>query len=198
MFKQKQPLFGFAGVVLLLGMIALVTPRLTSGQKPDAPGTSNKPVQNVNVVNTPLPVTGTVAIEVPNDNPLLVRDVDTFSRQPFHRRIQIPLVGSQGTIEVPAGKRLVLEYASIDVTVEQQCRVAFMTIDTSVGGAVANHVVPISSHTTIGTRNVDLAGQLIKIYADPGTTASINFAFSGDNCEPMGLMAVSGYFENVP
>ena len=194
----KQPLFGFAGVVLLLGTIALVTPRLTSGQKPDAPGSSNKPVQNVNVVNTPLPVTGTVAIEIPNDNPLLVRDVDTFSRQPFHRRIQIPLVQPQPLIEVPAGKRLVLEYGSIDVTVELQCRVAFMIIDTSVGGAIAPHIIPISSHTTIGSRNVDLAGQLIKVYADPGTTASVNFAFSGDNCSPAGLMAVSGYFENVP
>jgi len=198
MFKPKQPLFGFAGVVLLLGAIALVTPRLASGQKPDAPGGSNKPPQDVNVVNTPLPVTGTVAIEIPSDSPLPVRDVDTFSRQPFHRRIQIPAVESQGTIEVPAGKRLVLEYGSIDVTVEQQCRVAFMSIETSVGGAIAPHIIPISSHVTIGTRNVDLAGQQIKVYADPGTVATVSFAFSGDNCLPAGLMAVSGYFENVP
>src|SRR5689334_12452556 len=128
MFKHNQPLFGLAGVVLLLGAIALVTPRLTNGQKPDAPGGPNKSPQNVNVVNTPLPVTGTVAVATANDNPLLVRDVDTSSRQPFQRRIQIPLIDLQSVIHVPEGKRLVLEYGSIDVTVEQNCRVAFMAI----------------------------------------------------------------------
>jgi|SRR5689334_22455864 len=198
MFKHNQPLFGLAGVVLLLGTIALVTPRLTNGQKSDAPGGPNKLPQNVNVVNTPLPITGTVAVENSSGSPLLVRDIDTSTRQPFQRRIQIPLIESQSTIHVPEGKRLVLEYGSIDVTVEQNCRVAFISIQTEVGGAKADHLISISSHTTIGTRNVDLAGQQIKLYSDPGTDTTVNFAFSGDNCQPAGLMAVSGYFENVP
>jgi len=198
MFKHKQSLFGFAGVALLLGAIALVTPRLTSGQKPDAPGGPNKHVQNVNVVNTPLPVTGTVAVQTSSDNPLLVRDVDTSSRQPFQQYISIPLTEVPPAIHVPVGKRLVLEYGSIDVTVELNCRVAFMNIQTFAGGTLAQHIIPISSHATVEARNVELAGQQIKLYADSGTDATVNFAFRGGNCNPIGSMAVSGYFENVP
>jgi hypothetical protein len=92
----------------------------------------------------------------------------------------------------------VLEYGSIDVSVEASCRVAFITIQTVTGGVAADHIIPISSHTLFGSRNVDLAGQVIKLYSDPGTNATVNFATSGDICKPTGLMAVSGYFENVP
>jgi len=199
MSRHNQPLFGLAGVVLLLGTIALVTPRLTNGQKPDAPGGGpNKPPQNVNVVNTPLPVTGTVAIENSSGNPLLVRDVDRSTRQPVQLNIPIPLNEIPPIIHVPLGKRLVLEYASIDVSVEASCRVAVITIQTVTGGVPADHIIPISNHILFGSRNVDLAGQVIKLYSDPGTNAAINFATSGDICKPTGLMAVSGYFENVP
>lgn len=198
MFKHHQPLFTFAGVALLLGAIALVTPRLTSGQKRDAPGGPNKFVHNVNVVNTPLPVTGTVAVETTSASPLLVRDVDTSSRQPFHKIIPIPLVEVPPIIQIPPGKRLVLEYGSIDAVVELNCRVAFIRIETFVGGTLGTHLIPISSHTVVGGRNVELAGQQIKLYGDPGTNATVNIAVSGDNCHPIGLMAVSGYFENVP
>ncbi|HEU4833877.1 MAG TPA: hypothetical protein VFS90_05665 [Pyrinomonadaceae bacterium] len=198
MFRQKRTLFGFAALALIFGAIALVTPRLTSGQKPDVPGGQHKPLQNVNVVNTPLPVTGTVAIESSSDSPLLVRDVDTSSRQPFHKFIPISPFEVPPPIHVPVGKRLVFEYASLDAAIELNCRIAFIRIATVVGGTLATHHVPISSHTIVGSRNSEVTGQQIKLYADPGTDASVLIAVSGDNCNPIGAMAVSGYFENVP
>jgi hypothetical protein len=94
---------------------------------------------NVNVVNTPLPVQGTVNVgnfpasstvsgsvsitgtpnvKVTNTRsaPVLTRDVDNPALQPFQNSqvISTPagLLGGDGTFTVPAGKRLVIEFLS--------------------------------------------------------------------------------------
>jgi hypothetical protein len=196
MLTLKQSLFGFVGIALIFGAIALALPRPTVGQKPDAPATSNKPPQNVNVVNTPLPVTGTIEVGNPGNSPLPVRDVDAASRQPFQAEFHIPLFDVP-RIQVPAGKRLVFEFVSMDVASDLVCSVSFVQIETIVGGTRAAHIMP-TSHIVAGTRNVDSVGQQIKLYADPGTQASVVYGVRGDGpCNSNGTIAVSGYFENV-
>src|SRR5947207_4073698 len=101
MFKLKQSLIAFAGLLLLISLIAAVSPSSTRGQ-----GNSGNapPPFNVNVVNTPLPVTGTISVGNLGDAPLPVRDVDNPARQP----VQFEFNGLND-YQVPAGKRLVIE-----------------------------------------------------------------------------------------
>ena len=104
MYKLKNSLVAFGSLSLLIGAIALVTPRATPGQSDNTVG----PVKSVKVVNTPeepVPVTGTTSItgdislapgtsvainNTPNvnvvntpDAPVLERDVDNPALQPF-------------------------------------------------------------------------------------------------------------------
>lgn len=105
------------GLSVMLAIIAGVnaTPTQASGSAP------------VTVVNTPLPVTGTVDI---GNTPLPVtiagdttvsgtvktQDVDNPARQPWQHKFTLPV--SEGTVvtcdsaDVPAGKLLVIEYVS--------------------------------------------------------------------------------------
>ena len=194
MLTLKQSFFGLAGIVLVVCAIAFATPRPTSGQNPNAPG-GNKPAQDVNVVNTPLSVTGTV--NVGNTSPVPVRDVDVASRQPFHARYTVPLADVP-RIQVPLGKRLVFEFISLDIASSLQCQVDGAVIQTWVGGTRAEFIMP-AIHVPTATNNVEHVGQLIKLYADPGTEAIVNYGFRGNGpCNSHGFLTVSGYFENVP
>jgi hypothetical protein len=197
MLTLRQSLFGFAGIALIFVAIALALPRPTVGQKIDAPATSNKPPLDANVVNTPVPVTGTIAVGNSSNNPLSVRDVDKASRQPFQAAFHVPLFDVP-KIQVPAGKRLVFEFVSLDIVSDLVCTVSFAQIETVVGGTRVAHIIP-TSHSPTATRNNDLVGQQIKLYADPGTEASVVYGVRGDGpCNSIGGIAVSGYFENVP
>ncbi len=118
--------------------------------------------------------------------------------QPFQASWGIPFDNGDGNIPVPSGKRLVFEFASIDVTVNADCRVGFVSVTTKVGDAAVGHHVPITGHHTFGTRNVEVTGQVVKLYADPETTANVNFGVAGNNCNPIGVISVSGYLEDVP
>ncbi len=131
--------------------------------------------------------------------PTVVRPGDRQAQQPFQKSWGIPFnANDDGEIAVPAGKRLVLEYASLDASVASDCRVGYLSVSTIAGGTVAGHYVPISSHVEFGTRNVDAVGQLVKFYADPETTVYINYGVAGLNCNPIGSLAVSGYFVDAP
>src|SRR5581483_2420431 len=91
---------------------------------------------NVNVVNTPsvnvstLPavqlapgatvgIAGTAAIQIANSptDPVPVRDAATLTRTPFQTELTVEVKDSErmgsGFVAVPAGKRLVIEYASV-------------------------------------------------------------------------------------
>ena len=193
MLTLKQLFFGLAGIVLVFCAIALA-PRLTSGQNPNAPG-GNKPAQDVNVVNTPLPVTGTITVG--NTSPVPVRDVDVASRQPFQARYTVPLADVP-RIQVPLGKRLVFEFISLDIASSLACQVDSAVIQTFVGGTRAEFIMP-ATHAPTATNNVEYVGQMVKLYADPGTEAVVNYGFRGDGpCNSHGFLTVSGYFENVP
>lgn len=151
-------------------------------------------------------VVGAVALFTPAPShaqcpapPIAVRQGDHLAQQPFQANWGVPFNSpGDGEIPVPAGKRLVLEYASLDVTVASDCRAGFLSVRTTAGGTSAGHFVPITGHFTFGTRNVEVTGQPIKVYADPATTASVSYGIAGTNCDPIGVITVSGYFVDAP
>lgn len=131
--------------------------------------------------------------------PIAVRHGDLLAQQPIQQSWGVPFdAPGDGEIEVPAGKRLVVEYASLDVSVDSDCRVGFLSVSTRAGGTIATHYVPIASHLEFGTRNVEVAGQPIRFYADPGTTVYVAYSVAGTNCSPIGGLAVSGYLVDAP
>jgi hypothetical protein len=96
----------------------------------EAQGNGNGPnPQNVNVVNTPLPVTGNVAATVsgnvsatvvnPSNNPVLIRDVDRQGAKELWQANKAVLIADgsgDGSIEfdpVPAGKALIIEHINV-------------------------------------------------------------------------------------
>jgi len=60
MFKLRKSVFALAGVLAMLGVIAVLTPEKGFGQNPAAPGQSK--VIDANIINTTLPVTGSVSV----------------------------------------------------------------------------------------------------------------------------------------
>jgi hypothetical protein len=129
----------------------------------------------------------------------VVRPGGQAAQQPFQALWGIPYdEPGDGTINVPAGKRLVLEFASISVSADLDCNIASISFTTSVGGTPVSHKLPTTSHWTVGTRNLDMGSAQIRLYADPGTEAGVNYGIIGTGCDPIGALSVSGYFMDVP
>ena len=101
MYKFKRSFVAFA---VILAIATLLAPAHAQGQ-----GGNQQPI-NVSVVNTP-----GVKVSNPADSPVLVREVGSPAREP----IQLTGEGLLGLFyEVPAGKRLVTEYASARALVD--------------------------------------------------------------------------------
>ncbi len=131
--------------------------------------------------------------------PEIVLHPNEPARQPFQDSWGVPFnEPGDGEVVVPPGKRFVLEFTSLDVTVDTDCRVGFVSITTTAGGKTAGHHVPIASHVEFGTRNIAVTGQPLRLYGDPGTTMFVNFGGAGLNCNPIGALGASGYFVDVP
>ncbi|HVF46554.1 MAG TPA: hypothetical protein VNA17_03210 [Pyrinomonadaceae bacterium] len=163
--------------------------------------TTNQPLPVTGTVgittNQPVPVTGTVGITTTENAPLLVRDIHNPARQPFHRSVFLPAT----TFSVPAGKRLFIEFASMNMSVSTGCQVITLTVQTSVGGDTAFFSLPPTHvpNPAGSGRNFDTVGQQVRIYADPGTQVSfLLFTQATGACNPLGTFSVSGYLVDVP
>lgn len=138
------------------------------------------------------------------NTPLFMRDVDNPARQPF--QMGFPFTMNSGTQQVfqsftvPAGKRLVIEYVSMgsgSVPVGQHL---FIIITTTVGAVGAFHFVAVTPQGSIPPPNAAdtfVASQPMRVYADPGTTVTIQMQRdSADGaCGPN--LTVSGYLVDV-
>lgn len=119
----------------------------------------------VDVVNTPLPVTGSVTgtiglapgttvglapgtsvqIDSTVADPVRVRNVnDAIQPVQAAQTCTTPAIGCGGTIyTVPSGKRLVIEYASLSVCALPG-QSAQLSISTTIGGAAVDHFISIA------------------------------------------------------
>jgi hypothetical protein len=135
----------------------------------DARAADPRDVRVVNGVEEPVPVTGKVKAKL------------TAERQPFQRDVSITVPAGQLThatsFTVPAGKRLVLEYASgfVGVSVSELVRV---NVDTTVGADRVRHTIAPSVYRREFPPDVQADfmmtfGQPLKVYADPGSTVLV-------------------------
>jgi hypothetical protein len=181
---------------------------------------------NVTVTNSasqPVPVTGAVTgtvslttgtgviVDNPVTDPVRVRSVND-ALQPI---AVTAFCTSQASIgcspsvfyQVPAGKRLVIEYASFRVCVLPG-QATGMSIRTTVGGNLVTHYLD-SAPASAGPGSFNLAcnagastfaqrGQQVRLYADAGTFVGVE----GDRDSPVGsaafTLAISGYLVDVP
>jgi hypothetical protein len=167
------------------------------------------PLSEVKVVNTssqPVPtvVTNTPTVKIITDanHPVFVQDVDNPARQAFQQDISFILPDNFSEVcspltNVPAGKRLVIEYISGKATLpaaEQKMR-SFSIRTTINGNLVYHYVVP----TATGIFNEYVAGQQVRLYADANTLPHICVSRGNPNDGVVSVQAsISGYLVDMP
>ena len=103
---------------------------------------------------------------------------------------------AENTFQVPAGKRLVIEWISASQFVPQDAGGSF-GITTQVGGEQAFHALAtFASATTDGNVNFT-ASQVTRIYADPDSVIHVNGSRSINQGSQFGAFVFSGYLEDV-
>ena len=181
------------------------------GSHAAAPPVTFAPSSSVQVTNAS---TNPVPVTVQGSAPLPVFDVAHAARQPFQAALctQVPSGGpycgaKSSSIAVPAGRRMVIEYAS------GRCPKAgyalstgegwAASVRTTAGGTEASHLLHPAPGISVGTPQLQsemgLNGfdvtQLVRIYADPGSLVALQFDDLGGlgnnsiSCE----ITISGY-----
>ena len=129
-------------------------------------------------------INGTPSVNIANslNSPIPVTLVSTAG-QPFQRDFTVTITnnsdsGDGNVTTVPAGKRLVIEYASVYCSVVPPGNSAAAYFVTSVGGNAGVHVLPVV--TVQGGLTFILTGQQVRWYADQLTdvTAHVNRSFT--------------------
>lgn len=200
--RRPTPLAALAAALLAAAAAAAPPDR-----QPVAPARPRGvPVQVVNDDATPVPVVSTGPSEVQVLSLPAVQALLLPSKQPFQRGfyIEVPAGGSTaGTeFEVPAGKRLVLEWVGGSTRVSGWENVR-LVLSTTASGATVGHDVATNGYRrdfagSSPPLNPDLQvrfGQVVKLYADPGTSVVVQ-ALRSETLEitPTGFaVSVSGY-----
>jgi hypothetical protein len=183
MFKFKQSLIALAGLSLVIGMAALITPTVTQGQ-----GGNQHPL-NVNVVN-------------PTTAPVLVRDVDR-DQQPFQEQASVSLSGSSGdstlVFNVPSGKRLIIESVTASVTLDPGVTPADLAVITQgEDGAIFHNILVLKQGQSFAGKDVYMGTHYLRAYAGPGTDVTVVFGRSSGNGSASAVFTIVGYLVNVP
>ena len=215
MMRMKRTATFFARACIVLAIAAAVFAAIgtvaaiqKAAPKEDPVG----PVKPVVVVNEPdapvpvagtvdittgqtLPVTGTVEVATSEADPLVVRNVAGAAREPFQRLMFLP--NDPLNFNVPAGKRLVIEFVSMAASVDTTCQIISFTLQTTGGGTNAGFFFA-PTHVAGPGRNFETFGQQTHLNADPGTQVSISlFTQTINACGTLGSISLSGYLEDV-
>jgi hypothetical protein len=178
-----------AAVFVTLGLIGVAMSAQQAHAIPTPP-----PGPNVTIAGPlPLPVTGSlnvtgtttvsgsVGVSNPATDPVLVRDVDRSTATPFNATVSCPNKNASacsGSYNVPANQRLTIEYASAECFFGADTTLWRAEIETKVNSMVADYALNLHDHigtwmgdveNSIRTQGVGI-GQVVRIYADPGTT----------------------------
>ncbi len=213
MLRIKNTLIALISLGAFIALVAVAIPITSLGH---AAGTDkdvnvvNTP--NVNVVNSPtvqaqqngvwnVGVTGTPTVHVANSTlgPILVRDVDRPTAQPFEQEIDVTLPNGQGGenafLSVPLGKLLVIEQVSANGTAPSGQHLNF---------SILSRVLPdltlrphrLSSVQEIGSpETFFVQSQQVRIYADATVGVRIDRG-SANTGTANATFVVSGYLVN--
>lgn len=140
------------------------------------------PVEVVNNVNDPVPVTGMVT-------------VGNFGEEPF----QETLTGANDELTVPTDRRLVIKYVSGQASNATACRLARVTVETRVRERnVAHSFIPTQTAVAASGALIYVISQETSLSADPGTIVRLNFSVTTElPCAPFVSVAISGHLEKV-
>ena len=132
-----------------------------------------------------------------------VCDVDNPETHPFQAAVELSLPqgtgGQNGFVQVPAGKRLVIEYASGVgfLPAGQKC---LFSVITSLQGQQTgtSHYLESTTVGKFGAPDCFLAGQVVRLYADPETTVMLRADRDLATGQGTVRMSVSGHLVDVP
>jgi hypothetical protein len=157
----------------------------------------------VGITGTPsVTLSGSSTVQIGNSasSPALVRDVDHPHSQPF--RTQVSSFFTSGSADttvnnsatVPAGKRLIVEFVTVKITLPNGQAALFAKLDTSVFDQYIT--LTAAGNDSVGNTLVVATHKVFVIF-DPGTivqtSAFRNSLTGGGNI----LMTVSGYLEDI-
>jgi hypothetical protein len=147
---------------------------------------------NVNVSGSP-----DVTVDATEQDPVPVRDVDNPGAHPFQRELpgSPDNLGAKASFQLGGARRIAIEYASMRcVFASGSATATAFEVDTHANGASAGHFVPVT--TRQGTA---VAGQMVKIYADPDSPISLisRFAWDGEPGFAGCTFSVSGHLFDV-
>lgn len=156
---------------------------------PAAPQPRTRPgPQDVSVVN-------------PTSNPVPVRDVDNAARQPFQTDIFCGFNGSDscsGTITVPSGKELVIEFVSIDLSTDSGVMSYSASLEVQQGCCVENYSFPLALQIDTGTAAEFVGVHQTRLYADPSGRVGLSCKQSRPSSLGGCIATISGYLVDVP
>lgn len=172
-------------IFIFLALVLMVIGGLTPTASPKAAQSA----QDVTVVNT-------------EKNPVPVFDVENPAKQPFQTSvlsfIEAGSPSGHAFFRVPAGKRLVIEYISGILSVPFGQSIVTFELTTTASRLTANHSVQISFAGVLAGSSQFTAGQLVKIYADPGTIVGVGAFRNTYTGTGRVSVTISGYLLDVP
>jgi hypothetical protein len=205
----------------IVGVLAVIGVLISSHQT-HAQGRGGGPTVTIDPAQLPLPVTGnsTVSGTVSATqsgpwnvgisgnsvaNPLQIRDVDRPGNQPAMGGDQCIASGSRCNFDslytVPAGKRLVVEYASASglLPAGQHFSCFFFPHEGTNFGQIALSLPSSPASTSSGTVVPEaVTAQAMRFYADQSTTLDAGCSRDSDSGAAVFDLHFSGYLVNVP
>ena len=169
----------------ILGALAL-TAMFLAGSLAHHPGSQAKGA----TYSTPVTVMNTTA------NAAVVRDEDSPGRDAFQTQLNLSLAGTSGQgLNIPAGKRLVIDYVAVAGSGPSTGTQPYVVIFTTVnGGPSVSYQLTLTQSTLAQQQFQD--SEKVQIAGD---TAFVSLAFAGNN--PFFLNAavsVSGHLIDIP
>jgi len=126
--------------------------------------------------------------------PALVRNVDEGALQPVQFNL-LPHSSVSGQnaayFNVPAGKRLIIEYYSAQAQ-DLSGGASGLTLGTTANGNFGSYIVYVNKNDT------NAVNQTTKIYADPGTVVQAYVFNGGGATSCAALINISGYLVDLP
>lgn len=127
---------------------------------------------------------GSGAANSASQQPLKVIEQNNPAFAPFQVKL-LPKSGFCQTADVPAGKRLVIEYVSARI---EGAGAREFSVTTTTSGVTAPHWVPLSEPLV----TISNAAQDVRLYADPGTQVEVCVTGLGQVTLSGHLVAVTG------
>ena len=97
---------------------------------------------------------------------------------PFQQEIHVGIPAGAGegfafSTQIPAGKRLIMENVSAQVSMPSGQR-ALVFINATSGGATIQHAIPVTLQGTFSGYDEMMASQPMKLYADPSSYVGVS------------------------